>query len=202
MKPNVGMEYPVASAVTAYTPGTSITYGTGFVVSQARGATLTWDTEDGEFYGDNILLDTANGILGYTLDFEAAGLSDTVRASLLGEVKGTGSDYTVTGASAPTVGFGYVKWMRDDSSGTVVDSYEAWWFYRLRFGMPNEEARTKERNIEWRTPTISGRGMGVFLTSGAAVPSFAIHESFTTLAAAKAWLNTKAGISSNTPVTT
>ena len=194
MKPNVGMVYPVASAVSAYTPYTSITYGTGFVVSEARGATVHWETESGEFYGDDIRLDAMNGIIGYTLDFESTGLADTVRASLLGEVKGSGDEYKITGAGGPDVGFGYIKVMRDDSGASVAYSYEAWWYYRLKFAEPNEEARTQERNIEWRTPTINGTGMGVFLSSGAEVPDFAEHKTFATLAAAKTYLNGKAGI--------
>ena len=195
MKPNVGMMYPVAAPVDAYTPYSGITYDDGFVVSQARGANLTWETADGEFYGDDILLDSENEILSYTLEFEAAGLSDTVRAGLLGEVKGSGDEYKITGASAPDVGFGYIKVMRDDSSGTVVTSYEAWWYYKIKFAQPNEEARTKERTLEWRTPTISGRGAGVFLAAAAEVPDFAEHKTFATLATAKTYLNTKAGIS-------
>lgn len=194
MKANIGMVYPVASAVSAYVPGTSITYGTGFVVSEARGASLSWDTEDGEFYGDDVLLDTANGVLGYTLEFEAAGLEDTVRGNLLGETKGSSDEYVIGSESSPDVGFGYIRVMRDNSSGTNATTYEGWWFYKLKFAEPNEEARTKERNIEWRTPTISGRGAGVVLTaSGEAV--FAEHKSFSTMAAAKTYLNTKAGIS-------
>ena len=194
MKPNVGMKYPVAAPVDTYTPYSGITYDDGFVVSQARGATLTWETADGEFYGDDILLDSENDILGYTLEFEPAGLSDAVRAALLGEVKGSNDEYKITGASAPDVGFGYVKVMRDDSSGTVVYSYEAWWFYKLKFSMPSEEARTKERNMEWRTPTLSGRGAGVFLAAAAEQPDYVEHKTFSTLAAAKTYLNTKAGI--------
>jgi phi13 family phage major tail protein len=194
MKANVGMIYPVASPVSAYSPYTSITYGTGFVVSEARGASLTWEADSGEFYGDDIRLDSINDIIGYTLDFEAAGLADSVRVSLLGEVKSSDL-YKVTGASAPDVGFGYIKKMRDNTSGSMVTSYEAWWFYKIKFGMPNEEARTKERTVEWRAPTMNGVGSGVFLTSGAEVPDFAEHETFSTLAAAKAYLNGKAGIS-------
>ena len=197
MKPNVGMNYPVAAAISAYTPGSAITYGTGFVVSEARGANLQWETENGEFYGDDVLLDAAKGIIGYTLDFEAAGLSDTVREKLLGEEKST-SEYSITGADAPDVGFGYIRVMRDNASGSVVENYEGWWFHKVKFGQPNEEARTKERSIEWRTPTINGTGMGVFLASADEKPKFAVHETFTTMAAAKAWLNTKANISATT----
>lgn len=196
MKPNVGMNYPVASVINSYTPGSAITYGAGFVVSEARGATVTWETENGEFYGDDVMLDSAKGIVGYTIDFEAAGLADSVREKLLGEEK-SNSEYSITGADAPDVGFGYIRRMRDNSSGPVAECYEGWWFHKIKFGQPNEEARTKERSIEWRTPTINGTGMGVFLAAADAHPKFAVHETFTTMAAAKAWLNTKANISTS-----
>lgn len=195
MKPNVGMVYPVAAAVDTYTAGSGITYDDGFVVSEARGATLTWNTLDGEFYGDDALLDTDNSVTGYTIDFEATGLSDTVRGSLLGEVEGSADEMVITGAPAPEVGFGYVRVMRDNSSGTVQEVFEGWWFYRIRFARPNEEARTKENSIEWRAPTISGKGMGVYLSASDDYPNFVEHKSFTSLSAAKAYLNAKAGIS-------
>ena len=193
MKPNVGMVYPVYSPVATYTPGTSITYGTGAVVSEARGATLNWDRADGEFYGDDALLDSDNGVLGYTIDFEPAGLSDAIRNGLLGETVAS-SEYTVTDAAAPNVGFGYVRVMREEnSSGVVITTYEAWWFYKLKFSVTSEETRTKERNIEWRVPTLSGKGAGVQLSYGATL-SFAVHKSFAALTDAKSFLNTKAGI--------
>ena len=79
MKPNVGMVYPVCAPVATYTPGTGITYSTGSVVSEARAASVRWDRSDGEFYGDDILLDSDNGVTGYSIDFEPAGLSDAIR---------------------------------------------------------------------------------------------------------------------------
>ena len=192
MKPNVGMVYPVCAPVATYTPGTSITYSAGSVVSEARGATVNWDRADGEFYGDDILLDSDNGVLGYTIDFEPAGLSDAIRKTLLGETQST-SEYSITDGAAPYVGFGYIRVMRDNSSGAVVTNYEGWWYYRVQFSVRSEETRTKERNIEWRTPTLSGRGTGVRLSSGDTV-TFAVHQTFDTYEAAKTWLNAKASI--------
>lgn len=192
MKPNVGMVYPVAAPISAYTPGSAITYGTGVVVAEARAATINWDRSDGEFYGDNILLDTDNAVTGYTIDFEPSGLKDSVRATLLGEVLAS-SEYSITDAPAPYVGFGYIRVMKEDTAGVVGYTYEAWWYHRVQFTVSSEETRTKERNIEWRTPTLSGRGTGVQLTSGGKMV-FAVHQSFSTEAAAKTWLNGKAGI--------
>ena len=193
MKPNVGMVYPVCAPVATYTPGTSITYSAGSVVSEARGATINWDRADGEFYGDDILLDSDNGVLGYTIDFEPAGISDAIRAKLLGEVVLNTSEYNITDAAAPYVGFGYIRVMRDNATGTVVTNYEAWWYYRVQFSVSSEETRTKERNIEWRVPTLSGRGTGVRLSSGDTV-TFAVHETFESYEAAKTWLNANASI--------
>ena len=202
MKPNVGMVYPVAAPIDSYVAGSGISYEDGFVVCEARAATINWQTADGEFHGDDVLLDADNSVTGYTLDFEGTGLSSTVRGGLLGEVENSAGALVITGAPAPDLGFGFIRVMRDDESGTTVTNYEAWWFYRIKFAHPNEESRTKETSIEWRTPTINGKGMGVWLSESDEYPNFAEHKDFTTLAAAKAYLNAKADISDGEAVTT
>ena len=194
MKPNVGMLYPVCAPIATYTPGTGVTYSTGCVVAEARSATLNWTRADGEFYGDDALLDTDNGIRGYELDFEPTGLSDSVRHTLLGEDVANTSEYYITDATTPDVGFGYVRVMRTDGTSGVKDSYEAWWFYKLKFGMNSEETRTKERNREWRTPTLNGVGAGVQLESGGKL-KFATRKTFATKADAISYVKSKAGIS-------
>ena len=199
MKANVGMRYTVAAPVDTYTPYSGITYGTGYVVSEARGANVTWETENGEFRGDDVVLDSSVGILGYTLEFETAGLKDGVRAKLLGETKDSSDVYHITGANPPDVGFGYVKQMREDGTGGAVETtWDVFWYHKQMFGQPNEEARTKERNMEWRVPTITGTGAGVFLTANQEEPDFAEHKEFSSFSAAKAFLNTLAGISTTT----
>lgn len=199
MKANVGMRYTVAAPVDTYTPYSGITYGAGYVVSEARGANINWETEQGEFRGDDVVLDSAVGILGYTLEVETAGLKDGVRANLLGETKDSSDVYHITGANPPDVGFGYVKQMREDGAGGVVGTtWDVFWYHKLKFGQPNEEARTKERNMEWRVPTITGTGAGVFLTANQEEADFAEHKSFSSFSAAKTFLNTLAGISATT----
>ena len=189
MNANVGMVYPVAAPVSAYTPGTSITYSAGSNFAEAVSASVSWDRVDGHFYGDDVELNSDNGVRGYTITFEPSGLNAAARALLLGEVKGSGSDYTITDAPAPDVGFGYIRVMRDEG----VVNYEAWWYHKVKFGVTSEETRTKERDVEWRVPTLEGTGAGVSLDA-TGVAAFAVHETLTTLAAAKTWLNTKAGI--------
>ena len=199
MKANVGMRYAVAAPVDTYTPYSGITYDDGFVVCEARGANVTFETDDGEFRGDDVVLDSSRSVLGYSVEFETAGLKDTVRAAMLGETKDSGDAYHITGAEAPDMGFGYVKQMRETGDdGAVGTTWEVFWYHKLKFGQPNEEARTKERNMEWRVPTITGTGAGVFLSAGAEEPDFAEHKTFSTFAAAKTFLNGLASISAAT----
>lgn len=200
MKPNVGMKYPVAGLVDTYTPGSGITYEEPFVVSQARGATLTWETSDGEFYGDDVLLDSDVGIVGYTLDFESAGLKSDVRATMLGEtVLENDGGYRIKGNNAPDLGFGYVKVMKeeDEETGAVTTTFEGWFFYKMKFRINTEEARTKERNIEWRVPTMNGRGAGVYIDDGDE-PTFVDHQDFESLSEAKSWVMGKFGTQAET----
>lgn len=195
MKANVGMRYAVAALVASYTPYSGITYEEGFVVSEARGANVTFETDDGEFRGDDAVLDSSRRVLGYSVEFETAGLKDTVRADLLGEVMDSNDMYNITGADAPDVGFGYVKEMRETgNSGAIETTWEVMWYHKLKFGQPNEEARTRERNMEWRAPTITGTGEGVYLSATAEEPDFVGHKTFGTLVAAKAFLNGLANI--------
>lgn len=196
MNANVGMQCPVYAPISAYTPGSAITYGTGGVVAEAVSASVSWEREDGQFYGDDVRLDSANGVLGYTIDFEPSGLTDAVRAALLGETASS-SEYTITGGTAPDVGFGYVRVMRKSGTSGVEYSYEGWWYYKLKFGISSEETRTKERNIEWRTPTLQGVGDGIVQSSGGDT-EFACHKTFTTLSAAVAYVKGKANISTGT----
>lgn len=189
MNANVGMVYPVAAEVDAYTPGTSITYKSGTNFAEAVSASVSWNRADGHFYGDDVELDSENGVLSYTISFEPSGLTDAARATLLGETVAS-SEYTITDDAAPDVGFGYVRVMRDKG----VVSYEAWWYHKLKFGVTSEETRTKEQSIEWRVPTLEGTGAGVSLDNTGKL-AFAVHRTFDSLSGAKAWLNGKAGIS-------
>ena len=189
MNANVGMQYLVVATVATYTPGASISYSAGSNFAEAVSASLSWDRADGHFYGDDVELDSDNSVLGYTIDIEPSGLSDTARGTLLGETVSTG-EYTISNAPAPDVGFGYIRVMR--SKGTT--SYEGWWYHKLKFSVSSEETRTKERNIEWRVPTLNGVGDGVSLDSTGKL-AFAVHKTFSDFSSAKTWLNSKAGIS-------
>lgn len=192
MNANVGMRYPVYAPVSAYTPGSAITYGAGAVVAEAISASVSWNRADGRFYGDDVELDSENGVLGYTISFEPSGLSDAIRAALMGETLAT-SDYEINDNASPDVGFGYIRVMRTSGTNGVEMKYEGWWYRKLKFSISSEETRTKEQSIEWRVPTLEGIGAGVNIDDSGKL-KFAIHRSFDTFSAAQTWLKSLAGI--------
>ena len=199
MKANVGMQYAVAAPISSYAPGSAPTYGNGYVVSEARGANISWNRGGGEFYGDDVLLDTDDSVRSGTIEFETAGIRDAIRANMLGETLANTDEYTLTDGDAPFVGFGFVRVMRDNATtdGSVDERYEAWWLWRVKFTLNSEETRTKENSIEWRVPTLSGKITGVKQSSAATI-DFKTHKTCTSFSDAKSWLDAKAGITGGT----
>ena len=190
----IGMKYPVYAPITAYTEGSAITYGTGKVLCHAIAGTINQNRRDNPLWGDDVRIEEDNGMTDYTIDFEGDAIQPAERAALLGyvAVTGTGSTvthYRVTDASSPDVGFGYYRVLKENGA-TKVDAY---WFHSVKFALETEEAATKKEQIEWGTAKLKATGKGVIIDTDGAV-EFYHYMQFETEAAAKAWLNTKAGI--------
>lgn len=194
MKANVGMLYPVYAPIATYTPGTGITYGNGAVIAEAISANITWNRNSEKFFGDDVEIDSDNGVTGYTISFEPSGLKDAVRAALLGETLAN-SDYEINSDAAPDVGYGYIRVMRETGeNGVVTTTYESWWYRMLKFGISNEETRTKAGGgLQWRVPTLEGIGAGVNMDNSGKL-KFAMHRTHATASAAMAWLKALANI--------
>ena len=107
----IGMKNLVVAPVSAYTPGSVITYGTGFSVGPAVAANLTFSVNDNPDYGDDVEIANDNGINGYSGTVDAADIEQNVLADMLGwEHTGTTNiEYTGTSDQAPYMGFGYVR---------------------------------------------------------------------------------------------
>ena len=191
--PNVGMMYPVFAPLTTHTDGSMPTYGTGFVINEARNATVNREYANNPLYGDDRIVDDDNGLIGLTMSFESTGLSDTDRKLLLGE-----EDYGTSGVSGqwvsdnetPWGGFGYIRKMRLNG----VKSFEAWITLKIKFQEESQTTTTKEGSIAWNTPTLNGRAAGLYVDSSDTL-RYQLHETFETIAAAKAWLNTRLNVS-------
>lgn len=193
---NVGMRHPVWAPLAGHTDGSEPTYGNGRVVQESISAVLNYTSDpNAVLYGDDRIVDMDDGITGYTLTFNPTGLKDADRAAILGEDANTDGSYDITNAAHPWGGFGFFRVMRDGDDS--IPYYEAVWCRKIKFRLPSEEARTKEGNIQWRTPTMEGTGAGLYVDSGDKV-KYIRHKTFETAAAAKAWLDDLAHVSAVT----
>ena len=190
--PNVGMMYPVWAPLATHTDGAMPTYSAGTVIQEARNATVTREYANNPLYGDDRIVDDDNGMTGLTISFESTGLSDADRKAMLGE-----EDYGTSGVSGqwvsdnetPWGGFGYIRKMRDNGT----KKFEAWWTLKIKFQEESMTTTTKEGSIQWNTPTLNGRGAGLYVDS-TDKQRYQLHKTFSTASDAKAWLNSMAGI--------
>ena len=191
--PNVGMMYPVFAPLTSHTDGSMPVYGTGLVIHEARTATVTREYANNPLYGDDRIVDDDNGMTGLTMTFESTGLTDADRKAMLGE-----EDYGTSGVSGqwvsdnetPWGGFGFIRKMRDNGT----KKFEAWWTLKIKFQEESQTTSTKEGSITWNTPTLNGRGAGLYVDSSDKL-RYQLHKTFSTASDAKAWLNGLANIS-------
>ena len=193
---NVGMMYPVWAPLSSHTDGSMPVYGNGMVIQEARNATVTREFANNPLYGDDRIVDDDNGMTGLTISFEPTGLSDADRVALFGEsasgdigVTGVTGQW-VTDSETPWGGFGYIRKMRADG----VKSFEAWWTLKIKFQEESMATSTKEGSITWNTPTLNGRAAGLYVDSGDDT-KYQLHQTFTSITSAKAWLNALANIS-------
>ena len=191
--PNVGMMYPVFAPISAHTDGSMPTYGTGFVIQEARNATVNREYQNNPLYGDDRIVDDDNGMTGLTISFEPTGLSEDDRKKLLGEEESevTGiSGQWVSDNETPWGGFGFIRKMRQNGT----KKFEAWLTLKIKFQEETMTTSTKEGSITWNTPTLNGRAAGLYVDSSDKL-RFQLHETFDTIAAAKSWLNTRLNVS-------
>lgn len=195
----IGMRHVVVAKVTTETPGQAIVYGAGMVAGKAIQGNVSWERPDNPLYADDAIAENDNGITGGTLELGMDDVLDEVRAYMLGDeaiTSGSGdtatTEYEETDKPAPYVGVGY---MRVRMKNNVV-SYQAVWVHKAQFGIQQENTQTKGQQIEWQTPVLNGRIMGV-QTDATGTIRFRRRANFATEAAAAAWLDAKAGITAS-----
>lgn len=188
----IGLRTAIVAPITAYTEGSAITYGTGAVIGKAMTANLTWTRNTNQAYADDALDESDNSITSGQLTYGLNDLTDEARALVLGD-EAVGTDtatyYEENGASAPDVGFGYIKvHMR---AGVLV--YIAHWIHKVKFAVNSESTNTKGQNIEWQHPEIVGDIAGVTIDNTGKL-RWRKHKEFSSYAAALAWLKGFANI--------
>ena len=148
------------------------------------------ERSDVDFYADDHKIDHDNSVNGATVNIEAAKLTDTMLEDLLGMAKKTDALSMTTG-EAPYVGVGFIHGRIH--SGTK--SYKAYWYHKVQFGLGQRSYQTKGETTAYQTSSLEGTAVAVTLTSGGDEEFFEESLELTTEAAARTWLNGRAGIS-------
>ena len=192
---HIGLKYPVFAPITTETDAGVITYGEGFVVGKAINYTGTPSNADVVLYADDGVAESDKSITNEGVSLEADDLSLKVYADLLGhtytaEVTTQGSEAPESVAVsiddvAPYGGLGFYR--RRKKNGVL--SFDAIWLHKVQFAEPTTNGATKADTVTFQTRTVEGTA---YPTNAGAIKEEAI---FTTEAAAKAWINAKAGIS-------
>ena len=161
----------------------------------AISADVTINRRDNPLYGDDTKIENDKGITDYSITFTGDDLPVSSWTELLGETavsSGTPAavtHYAVKDSNPPYVGFGYYRVLMVDN----VKYFEAFWYHQVQFAKADENATTKNQNIEWGTYQINGSGFGVELDNTGDT-HFYDHMKFDTEAEAIDWIKSRAGI--------
>ena len=192
----IGMRHVVVAKVATHTAGSEPTYSAGMVMGKAITGNLTINRNNNPLMADDGIAEDDNGITSMELELGLDDLLEDVQDYIgLLEKKTTGTGtaavdtYYDTDAAAYDVGVGYVRVRRKNGA----TKYQALWVYDTMFSITSENAQTKGEQIEWQTPTATGRCKGLDV-DGSGKMKFRKRQLFDTAAAAEAYLNGLAGI--------
>ena len=163
----------------------SITYSNGFWLSPVAGFNGSINQSNGKDYGDDRVVATDNTVTGGTLTVELNEDEDDIYIKLLGHAKATGSGVD------PAIQYKETDVAPFHGVGAVGRSGSKWvgkWYSKVQFHEPSDDNTTAQENVTFNHVTIEGDIL---------IPVTGIwkeRETFDSLADAKAWLNSKAGI--------
>ncbi|MEK4273131.1 major tail protein [Paenibacillus sp. FSL R7-0026] len=129
---------------------TGVEYGTPIALLPAITANVTPTVESATLHGNDGPIVTANAISEIEVEIGVANLDLEQQADLLGStISDDGLLWDNSDDQAPEVALGYRRSMSD---GSFIYT----WLLKGKFSLPAEEATTKQGEVEFQTPTITG----------------------------------------------
>lgn len=186
---HIGLKYPVFAPMNA--DGTA--YEKGFVIGKAINYNGTPSNNNNNLFADDEIAETDTSIQNESVSLEVDDLDLKVYADLLGHkhtaaVEGdTATPESVSVGIDDVAPFGGLGFYRRRKKNGVV-TFTAIWLRKTQFSEPNTSGATKGDTVNFQTGTITGTA---YYDSEGKLKDTA---KFTTEAAAKAWLNEKAKI--------
>lgn len=188
----IGFEYTVIGKMTAETDAnpTTITYTDGMYMGANAAFNFTPNANDVKDYGDDRVVETDTSVIDGTVSVEHNEITMEQEAYILGhtlvEASQDNPAHIVSKSTdiAPYLGIGMVG----KSKRSGANKYTAKFYYKTQFREPSDENATKQDSTSFAHTTLEGNMFT--LQDG----SWKDSAEFDTLAAAKAWLDSKVGI--------
>lgn len=186
----VGLKHPVFAPISSETSGSLPAYGSGLIVGKAMEANVSIEHFDAELYANDTLAESEKGFSKGSITIGTDDLSKEAIIAWIGSQEVDVNGQTVVKDaglySAPLGGFGYYRVRKKNG----VRLIRAFWYFKTRWGIPSEDAKTKGDSIEWQTPKVEGD----IMAADDDVESWRIWKDFTIEADAISWLNDWANI--------
>lgn len=163
----IGLKYVVAAKYTdPAASGSRPTYADGFVVGKAIEANRSINSNNNPLYADNVQTETDVSFSDGTLTLNIADFGTQASDRLKVQSKLLGSSLSEADSSGdtpailtrggldtvPYMGVGYVK----TGVSNNVKYYEVVWLLKVQFAVPTDDGKTKQKSIQWNTPSIVG----------------------------------------------
>jgi phi13 family phage major tail protein len=188
----LGLQYLICAPIKE--TNTAVSYSDGIVMSYAIKADISVELNEAKLSADNRIVESIKEFKAGKLTLNGDNLSYQTLELILGHkvtpLPDGGETLVARGDDdGKFVGVGFYA----NSIKDGVKRSRAIWLRKIKFGVPNESLETKgDGGIKFQTPTIEGTVLtdvlGVWKEEGI----------FLTEDAARAWLNTKAGITEPT----
>ncbi len=195
-----GICYGVACPITGETPGLPLTYGSPVVFPGLRQADLELERSEEQHYGDNVVQEYDNGVVGGGFTVSATGVTLEKESAIAGTVKSGSSPnkkYSITSKPSIPVGFGYIK----NISINGVKKWVPFWIHKVFLGLNTIPGATRAGGITWTSPVYEGPLAGVIIDNTDTLHFVDELEECVTFAAAKAKIDAIAGVAGD-PVAT
>ena len=155
-------------------------------LAKAIQADLSIQLNEAKLHADDSLAESDKSFRDGTLTLGVDDLNDTIQKELLGhkidtetgEITANGND------NNPYIGIGFISISKKDGD----QKFRAIWLPKTQFAEPSETNQTKGESTAFSTPSMPGT---IMLDDNG---NWKYENSFATLALAKAYLDTKAGI--------
>lgn len=155
------------------------------VLAKAIQADYSVQTNEAKLYADDALAESDKSFRDGTLTLGVDEDNDNIQEDLLGHtIKENGEVVSNGNDNNPYIGIGFICISKKNGAQKFV----ATWLHKVQFAEPSESNQTKGENTSFSTPTLTG---SIMLDDEG---NWRSRMAFTTLGAAKAYLNDKAGI--------